>query len=75
MENMTKREAQQIVRATGREVRFNWHGSDLIRSCWDEKAGAWRESVIGNCCDCSERQAERSAWIREAADIADCYEN
>ena len=66
---MTKREAQRLVKRSGRRVKFHWQGSDLIRSCWDEQVKAWRESTAGNCYDCTARKAEEAAWIAEAADL------
>ena len=42
-------------------TRYHWQGSDLIRSTWDGEAKAWRESVAGNCYDCSKGEAELSA--------------
>lgn len=68
---MQKREAQRIVRRHGRRVTFHWQGDDLIRSCWAARIGASRTEVVGNCYDCTRRQAELAAWIREAASCQD----
>jgi len=67
---MTKRDAQRLIKKSGRQVSFYWQGDTLIRSCWDKHVQAWREDVEGNCYECSRLQAEREAWISEVADIS-----